>query len=221
MMTMTKKMALAAAGTLAASCFTPTVNASEALAIDIAGLDFDFSSGTISATSDPLGSVDFDLGDDGTVENSISASDSESFTLSITGLPAALASGVPVSPVPNEGTVSFDFDGGGADLDLDLSSISVTFIDALTIEFTFIGSVADVDTQSLPFGYILDEDEQITFSASTTLKSGTLVTDVDGKATAFTASGTGEITATIIPTPTAALAAIPMLGLLATRRRKG
>lgn len=101
---------------------------------------------------------------------------------------------------------------------LRLGAVSVTFLDvAGEAQFLFTGAVAEIDGQNAPLG--LEVFEPVTVSISVRIDPGSLTTAA-GFVTGFTATGTGEIAGSAIPTPGAwAPLALATAGML--RRRRG
>ncbi len=167
------------------------------------GLDIEYSDGSGAITNvgnpDSVNEVEFVV--DGNEVGSVSLA---SVNMTIPGIPA-IASGVSsiVSSNPG-GTFSLDL-GGGNFLDLDLAAVDVAYLHASsTVEFVAAGSVASIDGQSLPFGLVIGDPVQLSFSTRVNSSS-----ESGGFITSFTASGTGEITGVaVVPEPTS-------LGLLA------
>lgn len=141
-------------------------------------------------------------------------------SMSIPGIPAISEGVSSVLMSDPGGTFSLDL-GSGNFLDLDLEAVSVAYLHASsTIQFVAAGSVASVGGQSLPFGVVVGDPVQLSFS--TRVNSATAA---GGFVTGFTATGTGEITSgAVVPEPSSLglLALGGLLGsLVAARYRLG
>lgn len=100
-------------------------------------------------------------------------------------------------------------------LQLDLADVLVTYVDALTVQFTFGASVASIAGANLPFGLLIGDPVDVSFSAliapGSVTNNGTFITG-------FTAAGTGEVSGPQVPEPsTGILAALGLVAGLAYR----
>lgn len=138
----------------------------------------------------------------------------------VSGLPMAGGSAVSAAG----GHWNLDLGAGGF-IELNLDTVEVNYIDISGIvQFVFAASVnAAVDSQSLPFGLIIGDTVNVSFSTQVS----TFTAD-PGNPTlvgTFLSAGTGEIKGPLVPEPpTAAMGLIGLLGLatfsLRRRRRK-
>jgi hypothetical protein len=183
--------------------------------------DADGSSGHLAdpADADPLTTVDFFV--DGSLVGSLTNDISlDVYIPDVTGISSAAGTVYNVNTPGNPG--HFDLLMGTSPLAsefllVDLSEVNVTYVDVANIvQFTFGAAVSDVFAQNLPFGLLAGEPVTVTFSAQivpgTRTTSGNIVSG-------FSASGTGQYNAPVVPEPTTcALAALGLVAIAVRRK---
>lgn len=181
------------------------------ISIQFQGLNIAYSNATSDIVDvgnpEPLNLVEFYVDDD--VVGSFASG--VTIDLDIPGLPAIPLTGGVVNSAAG-GSLYLDF-GAGDFLDLELASATVAYVSATaTVNFTFGGSVASINGQSLPFG--LELGDPVSMSFSTQVTSGSLV-GAAGNIGSFLASGSGEVSGALVPEPSS-LGLLALGGLLAT-----
>lgn len=216
--TLAKLVAITAVVSLATSA-TQGLSA-PLLEIQMSGVNIGYDGSSIfdqdpgSSDPDPLSTVSFLL--DGTSTGSVLTSD---IFLDLS-IPDVLNIN-PIGGTVLSGTGGlFDLTMPGGDfVSLILGPASVTYVDAGFVEFAFVGSVAQLVAQSLPYGLELDDPVSVSFSTQIIPGSLSTSTFVDS----FTASGTGEIRSevpsVVVPEPSSlALVSVAFMLLAACRR---
>ena len=102
-------------------------------------------------------------------------------------------------------------------LALDLDGASVNFLPTGFVDLVYVGALASVAGQELPYGLEIGDDVTVSFSAQ--IAPGSLSAE-NGYLTSFTASGTGEISGEAVPEPTSLLLLLPGLAFLLVSRRQ-
>ena len=171
------------------------------------------------ADADKLTFVDFvvDGSSVGTLSSDVSL---DVYIPDVTGIPSAAGTSHNLTTPGNPGF--FDLLIGTAPLAsqfliLDLNSVNVTYVDVANIvQFTFGAALADLVTQNLPFGLVIDDPVTVSFSAQIVPGTRTVAGNV---VNGFAAAGTGEIQGSFIPEPTSCMLAIfGFVSALAIRR---
>lgn len=167
-----------------------------------------FDAGGNGSGTDALQTVEVSL--DGTQVGPTYTSGSLNLNIDgVTGIPAA--GGTVVSTGPGELSLQFDDGTDFYNVDLTLADVEVIYNPVGGVDFVF---SADPDSaivsQFLPAGLLLEEPVRV--SLSTTANPGSIQTDT-GVLTAFTSSGTAEITS--VPEPTS-IALVALAGMFAT-----
>jgi hypothetical protein len=171
------------------------------------------------ADADPLTTVDFFV--DGSLEGSLTSDIFlDVYIPDITGISASAGTVFNVNTPGNAG--HFDLLVGTSPLAsefllVDLSAVNVTYVDVANIvQFTFGAAVSDVFAQNLPFGLLAGEPVTVTFSAQIVPGSRTISGNT---VSGFSASGTGQYNAPLVPEPTTCVLAALGLVALAVRRK--
>ena len=183
------------------------------LEIQFTGVDIAYDGAEITDAVDPGSDALTSLVilDNGVVTAGTPFASDIALDLSIPGVTGISAGGDQVLSDPG-GSLDLSLPAGDF-VSLTLDEVTVTFISTAFVQFSFAGSVAGVDGQSLPAGLALNSPVSVSFS--TTIDT---LTTAGGIVETFTASGTGEIE-DLIPEPTAA-SLIAIAGLLASGVRR-
>lgn len=183
--------------------------------------DADSSGGGVGdpADGDALTSVDFFV--DGSPVGSLTSNVYlDAFIPDVSGIPSAAGTVHNLITPGNPG--HFDLLIGTSPLAsdylvVDLSTVSVTYVDvANMVQFNFGAAVSNVFAQNLPFGLVAGDPVTVSFSAQIVPGSRTIS---GGFVTGFSASGTGQYNAPLVPEPsTCLLAACGMLAVAVRRK---
>jgi hypothetical protein len=207
-----KWFSLLLVGSVMLAVLAPAASASF-IQIQLGGVDLQYDGTDIrnagSPNPDPLTNATF------LVDSVAIGADTTNVTLDlyIPGVSALPVGGGQVSSLSG-GSLDLEL-GGGQYLELSLASAIVAYIPATSlIQFVFLGSVASIDGQDLPFDVVLAEPVSISFS--TQLKAP--ITQSGGLVTSFQTAGTGEIQG--VPEPaTLSLLVIGSLAMMWRRRK--
>ncbi|MEO2046266.1 MAG: hypothetical protein ABGX16_06795 [Pirellulales bacterium] len=136
---------------------------------------------------------------------------SADLAIEVTDIPVGGGSGSTASPA---GSLALGLAGGGLELSLD--DASVIYLSTGFVDFVFAGALASIDGQDLPFGLVIGDPVNISFSAQ--IAPGSIF-DNGTYLTAFVAAGTGGVTGVAVPEPMSLLLLLPGLSLLVASRR--
>jgi len=201
---------------VAVLAFEAQLLAAATLQIQFTGLDIEYDGSTISTVGgvDPLNTATFLI--DGILAGPtlVAPTDILSADIEIDVVDIPVAGGTGVTPIPAGSFVLSLLTGG---LDLILDDVAVDYLPTGFVDFVFSGALASVGSQDLPYG--LEIGSEVTVSFSTQIASGSLVDD-GTYLSAFSASGTGEISGAVVPEPASTLLLLTGLSLLLPLRRR-